>query len=302
MKKLNKSKVVFDAERHEYWLDGVQLRGITSVIKERVFPGMYAGIPEETLRRAADRGKRVHSALELYDTCGLMTAECPELDNYIARHADTPWLAQHAASEYLVTDGKQYASAIDKVYADPDDDTAAVLADVKTTSKLDTEYVSWQLSVYAEWFEALNPGTRVSHLYAIWLRGTEARYVEVARKMADQVRALLYGTGDLVPVDPVEALPAIAAMESEIIRLKTEADAAAAKMEEIKRGMLDIMQKANARVYESDFLRVTRKAASIRTRLDAARLKKECPDVYDQFCTTSTTGETILLSIKNQTK
>ena len=47
-------------------------------------------------------------------------------------------------SEYLVTDGTHFASAIDKVIRR---NGKVCLGDVKTTYELDKDYISWQLSI-----------------------------------------------------------------------------------------------------------------------------------------------------------
>lgn len=129
--KLNDSGILFDAESHTYCTkDGEVLQGITGRLKERAFPDEYKDVPEEVLQRAATRGTRIHNILELYDEVGLITDECQELQNYMKAQTEFPFLANHLQSEYLITDGEKYASAIDKVYVEDD---GVILGDVKTT-------------------------------------------------------------------------------------------------------------------------------------------------------------------------
>ena len=165
---LKYSRVDYDPVSHTYTLDGKQLSGITGVIKDKLFPSYYKDVPEDVLNKAAERGHRIHTAIELFDTCDIPTEDCDELKGYIEEIFSHDFIGRHMASEYVVSDNEQYASAIDKVYADGMG--GVILADIKTTYKLDTDYVSWQLSVYAYFFSMLNPGIPVSGAYAIWLR------------------------------------------------------------------------------------------------------------------------------------
>ena len=72
MKKLNltRSSVVFDQEAHTYHLDGVELSGVTTMLKKMLFADKYAGISEEVLAKAAQYGTSVHEGVELFETLG----------------------------------------------------------------------------------------------------------------------------------------------------------------------------------------------------------------------------------------
>ena len=78
---LQPSGVTFVNATHQYFRDsdGKELRGITSTLVKRAFPSDYDGIPEETLRRAAERGTRIHEAIEDYQAEDAF-ADLPELD------------------------------------------------------------------------------------------------------------------------------------------------------------------------------------------------------------------------------
>jgi hypothetical protein len=55
----------FDEATHTYWLDGVQLPGVSSIIAPCV--GDLSVIPAATLERKANLGKYVHEMAHLYD-------------------------------------------------------------------------------------------------------------------------------------------------------------------------------------------------------------------------------------------
>ena len=187
MIKLNKSRVVFEPEGHTYHLDGVELQGVTGILSRRLFADKYAGISQEVLNKAAKRGSVIHEQCDLVDSLGVVFGECcQEAVNYLKLKEDKGLVS--VASEYLVSDNEHYATSIDAVYYG---NTGVILNDRKTTSKLDMEYLSWQLSIGAYLFELQNPNVPVDGLTATWLRGEICEYVEVERKPVELVKALL---------------------------------------------------------------------------------------------------------------
>lgn len=184
---LVKSGVVFDAEPHTYNLDGLSLHGITGMLSRQLFPNKYDGIPEYILKKAAEKGSQVHESIELYDSGFEPAEETLELKNY--KRIKGEYGLKTLANEYLVSDNSFFASAIDLVFTDKEENI--IFADIKTTRKLDKEYVRWQLSIYAYLFELQNPELKVGKLYALWLRGENFEFTEVERIGADIVKSLM---------------------------------------------------------------------------------------------------------------
>ena len=289
--KLKQSQVIYDPVPHTYTLDGERLKGITAVIKERIFPDEYANVPEATLKAAAERGTRIHQALELYDTTGITTEDCTEFMSYLGERDNHPFMYHHLATEYVVSDGQEYASAIDKVYADEDGESV-ILADIKTTYKLNKDYVSWQLSVYAYFFSLLNPGIKVKGLYAIWLRDDKHKIVEVARHSEEEVKALLYGFS-VAPTANGEAtakdIQEIADIESEIVQLSADIKQMTDRLDTLKAQAGETMTSRGVRKYNGLFLTITKREDSERTTFDSKAFAKADPDTYKKFTKTSVT-------------
>lgn len=182
---LSQSAVIFNEVDHTYNYLGSYLSGVTSLLHRTLFADKYNGISAEVLARAAAYGHNIHEQIELVDTLGV-TSETPAVQAYLQMKADLNLTT--LANEYLVSDEQYIASSIDIVFDD------LTLADVKTTSKLDMEYLSWQLSMYAFLFEMQNPGLKVPRLLAIWLPKPQygkPNIVEVPRKSNDALKVLL---------------------------------------------------------------------------------------------------------------
>lgn len=182
---LVKSSVTFDELSHTYSYLGANLSGITSLLHRTLFADKYNGIAPEVLAKAAEYGHNIHEQIEIVDGLGV-ESDHPSVQDY-CKMKETNNLVP-LANEYLVSDEVAYASSIDIVFDD------CTLADIKTTSRLDMEYLSWQLSIYAYLFEKQNPGLKVPRLLAIWLpkpKYGKSTLVEVPRKSRDAVKVLM---------------------------------------------------------------------------------------------------------------
>lgn len=292
MIQLNQSNVVFDEVKHTYELNGKPLNGITHIIKDKLFPDEYKDVPESVLANAANRGHRIHTALELYDTVDIYTEECPELANYIKAREQFPWLANHIASEYIVTDGEKYASGIDKVYEG--ENGGVILADVKTTYKVPMKYVAWQLSIYAYFFSLMNPNVPVEKAYVIWLREDKHLISEVNLVDVELVKQLLY-------TDEIPQLPEnrIGIDEEYLLGLKKRAEEATAAYEEAKQQLMEFMTENKVTKYEGQLFTVSVRAGGERKSFDSKSFKTEYPDLYEQYVKTSASKPTIAIRMKD---
>ena len=182
---LKQSPVCFNEVDHTYNLMGQSLSGVTSLLHRTLFADKYRGIDKSVLAKAAAYGHNIHEQIELVDTLGVESTT-PAVQAYVEMR-DALGL-KVLANEYLVSDEEYIASSIDITFED------FTLADVKTTSRLDMEYLSWQLSIYAHLFERQNPTLRVPRLLAIWLPKPQygkPNIIEVPRKSDDAVKVLI---------------------------------------------------------------------------------------------------------------
>lgn len=238
MIKLNKSSVVFEPVGHTYHLGEKELQGVTGILHRRLFANKYAGVSQEVLNKAAQRGSFIHGMCDLVDSLGVVPDEkCVEAANYIKLKESKKLVC--VASEYLVSDNEHYATSIDAVY---EGTIGVILNDRKTTSKLDMEYLSWQLSINAYLFELQNPDVPVDGLSATWLRGDICEYVDVERKPVEDVKALLkadindepfeYYPINEIPDFIIERLDTMGYLNTRIKALQTELDQLKAEVEE----------------------------------------------------------------------
>ena len=290
---LNNSGVLFNQDEHRYFLNEEELSGITGLLQKHIFADKYKGVRPCILNRAAERGTMIHESIELLDG-GFEPAEyTPELANYKRIKNDNN--LDTIANEYIVTDKKYFASSIDLVMLDASGNI--VLADIKTTSKLDKEYVRWQLSIYAYMFELQNPELKVSKLYALWLRKEKSELAEVERVDTVIVKDLLQcevdGRDFVNPLAKADInVPAeIKNVEINVYNLVNEIKKLEIQKKELSKGLLKLMQENEIKSYKGEYITLSRIAASTHEDIDKNKLKNEYPEAYAACMKISNTSE-----------
>ena len=294
--KLKNSGVIFDAESHQYWLNGKQLQGITGILSRQLFPNKYADIPKHILQNAAKRGTEIHEACEAYDMFGVVERE--EVGWYAQMRIEED--VEILESEYLVTDSKYYASAIDKVGKVKGKNA---LLDIKTTYNLDLESVSWQLSIYKRFFNLLNPDIPIDELYAVWIRDGKSKLVQVDEQPIEEIIKLLdadssgrqYITPVLVPEKYNEKALGLVKSFSD---LATQIKELEAKKKEYQEKIEELFNQFNINKWETDYFTITKKKDSVRNGFDIKKFKIDYPELAEEYNTITPVAGSIITTIK----
>ena len=172
-------------ETHTYLYDGIVLPSITQLLKCK-FGGKYDGIPKATLERAAEMGTAVHKAIEDYERQGI-ESDLQELRNFkFLKKAYQFECVDNEVPVVLFKDGEAVACGrLDLVLKE---DIGLGLGDVKRTSTLDKNYLTYQLNLYRVAFIQCY-GYPVSFLRGIHLREDVRKYVEIPinEKLVDEI-------------------------------------------------------------------------------------------------------------------
>ena len=304
MIKLNKWAGSFNADEHRYFReDGKELQGITGMLKQMLFKDEYKGVSQEVLQNAAERGHMIHSRIELYDMSGLGD-DMPEVMAYARLRK--MYDLEHIASEYLVSDDENYASAIDKVYHQKDTpDDEVVLGDIKTTYNFNRDYVSWQLSVYAYFFEMMNPDLKVGRLIGLWIRndktrGMIAKVIDVERKPAEVVRELIRCAVEDCEFK-IEKLPSyISENLDRLIWLSETIKSLSEEKETIAKDILEHMQKDQRDKVDTGVVLFTKKSASVKNTFDSKLFKEEHSDLYEKYLKESVVAEQLQIKLRDK--
>lgn len=335
MIQLVKSPVVFSENPHGYFLQGVQLSGITTLIKAATGLGVYAEASEYVkdflIPKAGEKGTAVHNAIEMYDKTGEKITEydlplnghldvSAQLENYIKlREGYDP-----VDNEYTVSDNLMYASNIDNVWQKKA--TGGIyLVDTKTNN-LDLypggeealiEYLSWQLSCYAYLFEKQNPTMKVEGLLGNWFRNAQCKQWEISRKDDGLIEQLLdctyeltehgfvYDVGDKTrfahtPTAVVAQKQSLLPQQviNFIAAILEEEKAAKERLDELKVRLKNAMLEHGRKSWECEKFTATIAKDSIINSLDVASFKKDHPDLYEKYVKQSVRAGSFTLKLK----
>lgn len=175
--------ILFDADTHTYKDDvtGEILPSVTQILKTVIFPTKYDGIPEDVLQKAADYGNAVHDVVETYALYGESRRAPVTSENAFLAFLDAKAIIElygmkFTDAEKIITysgPAGRYAGKYDlygTINGEP------VLVDIKTTSRLDKKYLSFQLGMYA----AAMPEGAIKKCGCIWLpKGKAGKYVAI---------------------------------------------------------------------------------------------------------------------------
>lgn len=279
MQKLNlnyNQKVDFFEESHTYLTDdGKQLQGITGIISKMLFPDKYSGIPKHILDKAAEYGTKIHSACQANDM--FETSDCIEVENYSRIKKENRLIP--VENEYLVSDNERIATMIDAAFLSSEN--SVYLADIKTTSVLDTESLSWQLSICAYLFELQNPHLKVDKLYGIWLRKEKYKLQEVDRIDNSIILSLIDAYFDESEfVNPLKTETDTPIDIEELIAIDEEIAVLDARRKEL----LSILQPAiESQQYKDDKVTISWVAPTSSIGFDSAKFKKENPELAEKY-------------------
>lgn len=282
----------FNEEKHEYLLDGVALPSVTTILSETIFESKYEGVDEETLKKAAEKGTYIHQEIQDYVEKGEI-GFTEELGNFIEIVKSNN--LTNIKSETMTTN-KEIAGTIDIIATMGE---KRILADIKTTYKLDREYVSWQLSIYADIYEE-ETGEKIDELYAIWLRDDEYKFQKVERKSKEDISNVLisFKTGakiDFITTDlqtiPQEKQTLFINSLVQIKNMEKSIDA-------IKQMILEEMEQRG--VYNIDLGKVliSYKPSYEKTSVDSKKLKED--GIYEKYSKKSKVKSSIVIKVKEE--
>ena len=293
-------EIIFCEENHTYISKTRQYSGITGILNKYLFPDKYKDIPDAILEKAKQRGVTCHNQMEMWIN-GMsyesQNDEVIKMQNLLNGRNFTH-------SEMLVSDYKNFATKIDAV---EESEEGVILWDWKTTSILDKEYLSWQLSICAYFYE-LNFDKKVMQLMAGYITEKEVEVVPIVRIDNEHVIALLDAAarGDEFFINPLKMevlsqeaiLKNMYKFEQEIVYHEKRAKEVKIQEEEFRAGILKEMIGKGLKRIETDRMLLTVKDAYERETLDSKKVKELAPEIYNECKKITKIEPSLLIKIK----
>ena len=297
---LNVPKVTFIEESHQYFIGKKELKGVTGTLIKKAFPDTYKNIPESVLMKAAERGGLIHNTFETF--CSIFDADLKQYPNpteeLLAFHSMlVAYDLHYVASEYLVTDGENFASAIDGIFADKEGNI--YLVDYKTTATLHYDNVSLQLSIYAKWFEEQNPDLKVKEIVCMWFKNGQSKFQPLPRVADWQIDDLInaYLADDAEYQYKVEVPEQFSALEQEYRLVSARMDALKIKQDDLKEQMMKMMEANKQKSIKTNIGSYSYVESTTKRTLDTKLFKEKYPNAYEKLTKVSFSKPSIRIKL-----
>lgn len=292
--------IEFDAKTHKYFNNGKELISVTTLMRKHGLAPDYSGVRSDILQAKAERGTLIHQEIEDYIKNGVagFTNECAAFAAYI----------NNRGLKVLASEKRVYndicAGTVDLILETADG--VPIIADIKTTASLHREAVSWQVSIY----DALNGYIAECAQVFRFNKDGELNVVNVPLKTHGEIEALFEAERNGVIYKPRNELStidesgliALAEFERIIADAEARKKEAEAERDKIKSSLLAQMEQNGVKTFETNKIRLTYVAPSTRSTIDTARLKKELPEIAEQYAKTSETKASLKITIKEDQK
>ena len=301
----NYTYLEFNDKTHTYVRKstGEEVISVTQLMAEQGLAPDYSGVDQDYLNQCADRGKLIHKEIEDFIENGQIgfTKECltfvENFDFLLKRFG-----ADSAESE-VVLGCADFAGTADLVLKKGD--KVVAIGDIKTTSVLHEDAVSWQLSLYAEAATRIGLVEKKSpRLFAIHFTNDEMRTVPIEDKGIDRIDEMLSMhragkkySNEIVGIDE-GVLVALSEAEKVIAYHEALKKQLIKEEQEIRQAIIAAMEKQGIKTFSNDFMRITYVGESERTSVDVTALKKDHPEIAKEYEKKSVVKPSLKITLK----
>lgn len=170
--------VEYDDDTHTYLADGIIIPSVTQIMKVK-FGNKYSGVAPSVLEKAANRGTRIHKSIEEWCTKGIDDGS-KEVRNFKFLQKQYKFKVIKNEVPLLICDeGKPIVAGRTDMIIDTE--RGLHIADIKSTSVLDKEYLAYQLSLYRLGYEQ-GYDEKIVGGYGVHLREDTRKLVKVPIK------------------------------------------------------------------------------------------------------------------------
>lgn len=146
---LNNHILEFDENSHIYIVDGLIVPCVTDILSRKYKD--YDGVSQETLKRAANLGTKLHKAIEIYEKKGI-TNNSEEFKNYLflKKHYKIENIDNEVPIIYEENGKVLFAGTLDQIYRI---DNKLGINDFKRVSAPNKEKIALQVNLYKIGYE-----------------------------------------------------------------------------------------------------------------------------------------------------
>jgi regulator of replication initiation timing len=291
--------ITFKEDTHEYFNGDKKLISVTQLMRKHGLAPNYDGIPDAVLRAKAERGTLIHKEIESFITHGEIgfTTELLAFKDYLMGRAG----GVIGLLSETILNNDICAGTADLLFIEKGINT---VADIKTTATIHKDAVSWQLSIYAKLASDMRQYKIERGQVFHFDNDGNLNVIDIPLKPVEEVERLfecerkgeIYKQ-DLTQIDN-QAVAKLISLESYIKSIEEQKKAAEAQAVELRAALMEAMEKNGVQSFENERIKLTLVAPTTRTAIDSARLKKELPEIAEQYTKTSQVKASLRITLK----
>jgi len=266
----------FDEENHQFSdKQNTDYISITRILKAMNITPDYSIVDKDVLEQAIGYGNFIHKSIEEYVKSGFIgiADELEDFINYSKIHK-----LSFVASEYQVHKSR-YAGIIDLIYSENGE---LIISDIKTTSQVHKEAVSWQLSLYRYLL-----GEDIQKATCIHIRPNLFEVLDIPLKSNEECEKFLEdfesGNSYEVALLEEEKILQLFKLQNMLEVMDQQKKNIEKEIKEYKEALLIEMQKRNLITVEINAddkkLKITRVISKDKESIDYERLLKDHPKI-----------------------
>lgn len=300
--------VTFDPFIHEYSDEEQRvILSVTQLLSKHHLAPDYSRVSHSILAQSAEKGTNIHLAFEIAIKSG---GKDDSGNPLVRKFLDEIYpLYTDWQSEVMVwyVGTFNYAGTIDLICYDPKTGRW-IIWDIKTTSSVHKESVSWQTTLYRKgWCQRKD----IIMLDTIDLKCLHVRedlkVIDLDAIPDEDVEELLSCEADGLPYDRTTALmikPDTEALaleyESRMIELKRASDEIKDVYDKLKESLYEQMLERNITSLETPKLKISLTRPYFKSGFDSKSFQKDHPELYQAYRTESTVKGNVKISLKEK--
>lgn len=281
----------FNETNHTYTFNGKVLISTTQLMRKHNLSPNYDMVNPEVLQAKAKKGTLIHKEIENFikeNQLGF-TDELYEFQKYVKAHNLTSIKSETMVCNDIV------AGTIDLMFIEND---RPIIADIKTTSVVHKEAVSWQLSIYRYLYLSYVDGNivpvkeseyndvvgQVFHFNKEGILNVE----EIPLKPYSDIERLFncerLGMQFTLEIDEAEnSLQNVVHLEKIINELNEKVEFAKKQQEEFKKTLMEAMKERKLNTFEKDGVKITLvQPSKTVTNVDIEKMDAEIVKAYNE--------------------
>ena len=300
--------VTFDPFIHEYSDENQRvILSVTQLLSKHHLSPDYSNVSHKVLSLSAEKGTNVHLAFETaIKSGGKEDSGNPLVRKFLDEIYPlyTDWQSEVMVWYDGSPSGVPYAGTVDLICFDPRTGRW-IIWDIKTTSSVHRESVSWQTSMYRlGWChlngkETDNVDLRCLHvkenLKVIELDGISDKDIEDL--LSYEAEGLPYDRNTAVMVKPETEALALE-YETRMIELKRAADEVKEVYDKLKNALYEQMLERNISNLETPKLKISLTRPYKKTGFDSKGMQKDHPELYKAYVTESMVKGNVKITVK----